>query len=156
MRILLAIDGSSASDAAADAVLAQFIPAGTEVCVLHADEWPKNLPPEMAFAEGHAAAEHILSMHALRKHDADAMVADVAQRLKRAGFCASTLVREGDPRHTILGVAADFGADLIVVGCHGRRGLDRLLVGSVSEEVARRAPCSVEIVRVPVVPGAAS
>ncbi len=39
---------------------------------------------------------------------------------------------------------------MIVVGSHGRRGLDRLLMGSVAEAVVRHAPCSVEIVRVPI------
>jgi nucleotide-binding universal stress UspA family protein len=49
----------------------------------------------------------------------------------------------------ILDTAAKWHADLIVIGSHGRKGLDRFLLGSVSEAVARHAPCSVQIVRVP-------
>jgi nucleotide-binding universal stress UspA family protein len=43
--------------------------------------------------------------------------------------------------------AQRWGVDLIVVGTHGRRGLDRLLLGSVAEGVARTAPVSVPLVR---------
>jgi len=46
-----------------------------------------------------------------------------------------------------LDAASEWHADLIMVGSHGRTGLDRLLIGSVSEVVARHAPCSVQIVR---------
>jgi nucleotide-binding universal stress UspA family protein len=47
----------------------------------------------------------------------------------------------------MLDGAAAWRADLIVVGSHGKTGLDRLLLGSVSEHIARHAPCSVEMVR---------
>ena len=55
-------------------------------------------------------------------------------------------LRDGDPRHTIVACAREWGADLVVLGSHGKKGLDRML-GSVSDSVARHAPCSVEIVR---------
>jgi nucleotide-binding universal stress UspA family protein len=53
----------------------------------------------------------------------------------------------GEPRAFILDEAKAWGADLIVLGSHGRHGLDRLLMGSVSESVALYAHCSVEVVR---------
>jgi nucleotide-binding universal stress UspA family protein len=56
---------------------------------------------------------------------------------------------EGSPKRVILDEAERWGADLIVVGSHGRRGLQRFLLGSVSQAVALHAPCSVEIVRMP-------
>jgi nucleotide-binding universal stress UspA family protein len=55
------------------------------------------------------------------------------------------------PQQIILEEAKEWGADLIVVGCHGRGGLDRFLLGSVSEAVAMHAECSVEVVRSPAV-----
>ncbi|MGB8476534.1 MAG: universal stress protein [Candidatus Acidiferrum sp.] len=58
----------------------------------------------------------------------------------------------GDPRAIILDTAQTWGADLIVLGSHGRSGLDRLLLGSVSEAVAIHAPCSVEVIRTQVQP----
>jgi nucleotide-binding universal stress UspA family protein len=52
-----------------------------------------------------------------------------------------------EPRALILDTAEAWGADLIVVASHGRRGLDRFLMGSVSEAVATYARCSVEVIR---------
>jgi nucleotide-binding universal stress UspA family protein len=60
-----------------------------------------------------------------------------------------TKVMRGDAKSAILDDAKSWGADLIVMGSHGRRGLERFLVGSVSEAVLRHAHCSVEIVRLP-------
>jgi universal stress protein A len=57
-------------------------------------------------------------------------------------------VREGKPAHEIAQVAADVGAEVIVIGTHGRSGLEHLLVGSVTERVLRRARCHVFTVRV--------
>jgi nucleotide-binding universal stress UspA family protein len=56
-------------------------------------------------------------------------------------------VLEGDPTEQILKVAADEKADVIVMGTHGTTGLTRLLVGSVAENVMRKAPCPVLTVR---------
>lgn len=56
---------------------------------------------------------------------------------------------EGDPAAEIVRYAADAGIDLIVMGTHGRSGLDRLLVGSVTEKVMRESPCSVMAVKLP-------
>lgn len=51
------------------------------------------------------------------------------------------------PAHEIAQLAADLEADLVVVGTHGRRGISRLLLGSVAEAVVRLAPCPVYVVR---------
>jgi nucleotide-binding universal stress UspA family protein len=56
---------------------------------------------------------------------------------------------EGDAVDEILRVARDADADLIVLGTHGRTGLGRLLMGSVAEQVVRRAPCPVLVVKAP-------
>lgn len=56
---------------------------------------------------------------------------------------------DGDPATEIVRYAADAGIDLIVMGTHGRSGLERLLVGSVTEKVMREAPCSVMAVKLP-------
>jgi len=69
-------------------------------------------------------------------------VPDVRIRVERR-------LKEGDPVAEILGVAQETGADLIVMGTHGRTGLGRLLMGSVAEEVVRQAACPVLTVRAP-------
>ena len=53
----------------------------------------------------------------------------------------------GDAREVIDGVAEQIGADLIVMGTHGRRGIRRVLLGSVAESVVRTAPCPVLVIR---------
>jgi len=57
------------------------------------------------------------------------------------------LLSEGDPARAILQAARDNKCDLIVMGTHGRTGVNRLLMGSVAEEVARKAPCPVMTVK---------
>jgi nucleotide-binding universal stress UspA family protein len=59
------------------------------------------------------------------------------------------MLEEGDPVSTIIQVAEHIPCDMIVMGTHGRRGLGRLLMGSVAEEVTRKAPCPVLTVKSP-------
>ncbi len=56
---------------------------------------------------------------------------------------------EGDPATEIITYAAEGGMDLIVMGTHGRTGLERFLMGSVAEKVMREALCSVLVVKLP-------
>ena len=58
-----------------------------------------------------------------------------------------TLVRLGAPANEIIAVAKSLESDLIVVSTHGRTGLKHMLLGSVAEQVVRRSPCPVLIVR---------
>jgi nucleotide-binding universal stress UspA family protein len=59
-------------------------------------------------------------------------------------------LKEGDPATEILQFAQQIRCDLIVMGTHGRTGLRRLIVGSVAEQVLRKAPCAVLTVKTPV------
>lgn len=56
-------------------------------------------------------------------------------------------VTTGNPSDCIVTLASAVDADLIVLGTHGRQGLERILLGSVAEEVVRRAPCGVFVIR---------
>jgi nucleotide-binding universal stress UspA family protein len=56
---------------------------------------------------------------------------------------------EGNPATEIVRYATDASMDLIVMGTHGRTGLEKLLMGSVAEKVMRDAPCSVLVVKLP-------
>jgi nucleotide-binding universal stress UspA family protein len=58
-------------------------------------------------------------------------------------------LEEGDAVETILRVAQELPADLIVMGTHGRTGLGRLLMGSVAEQIVRKASCPVLTVKTP-------
>lgn len=56
---------------------------------------------------------------------------------------------EGDPASELVRYSSDSGVDLIVMGTHGRTGVERLLMGSVTEKVMREAPCSVLVIKLP-------
>lgn len=147
MKVLLAIDDSAYSEAATQAVIRQFRPQETEVRVLHVAEWPKGLPTSLAFAEGPTAATSVLEVRDETRRQGEELIARAAQRLQAAKFKASKEMREGDARRVILDCAGEWRPDVIVLGSHGRTGLDRFLLGSVSENVVRHAACSVEVIR---------
>jgi nucleotide-binding universal stress UspA family protein len=79
---------------------------------------------------------------------------ELAQKLRAVQAPAPAIpldhmLEEGDPVGTILQIAERVPCDLIVMGTHGRRGLGRLLMGSVAEEVMRKALCPVLTVKSP-------
>ena len=76
---------------------------------------------------------------------AEEMVTAIKQRGEEAGITVSTYVREGEPFQAITELARDIHATLIIMGSHGRKGLTRLLMGSVTEHVVGLAPCPVLI-----------
>jgi len=88
----------------------------------------------------------------LRDHRARAQthLDRLAARAKRRGVRASTLLLDFAVAHErIVQVAKTRRAHLIVMGTHGRTGLERLLLGSVAEQVLRDAACSVLVVKLP-------
>ncbi len=71
----------------------------------------------------------------------------LSQQSRYAGTIGQVLLRTGDARDVINQTAKELDADLIVMGTHGRRGVSRALLGSVTETVVRSAPCPVLTVR---------
>jgi nucleotide-binding universal stress UspA family protein len=65
------------------------------------------------------------------------------------GIPVTHVLLQGDPASEIVRYGRDAGIDLIVMGTHGRTGVERLLLGSVAERVLRDAPCSVLVVKLP-------
>ena len=68
------------------------------------------------------------------------------------GVAVERLVEGGEPAHVVARVARERDCDLIVIGSHGRTGLERILMGSTAEHIVRLAPCPVLVVKIP--PGA--
>ena len=145
MRILLALDDSKYSAGATDALIAQAKTQNAEVHVLRAVEpFPERLAEDM----GSKGSPDFVAARFRQRERGKEMGAQAARKLRSAGFKVTSSVKEGDARSVILKHAESWRADLIMVGSHGRTGLDRFLMGSVSEAVARHARCSVEIVRI--------
>ncbi len=145
MKILLALDDSKFSEATVDALTAQVRHEGTSVHVLHVLEMVAFVPTMDNAAN---LSPDFFAMRQEALAGAKELVERAASKLRSSGFTATFAVEEGDPKDRIVEAAEKFGADLIMLGSHGRKGLQRFLMGSVSEAVARRAHCSVQIVRV--------
>jgi nucleotide-binding universal stress UspA family protein len=81
--------------------------------------------------------------------EADATGDKWVSRYRAPGLDVRFVSLQGAPAHTIVQQLSEDPADMVLLGSHGRRGFERLLLGSVAERVARHAPCSVLIVRDP-------
>jgi nucleotide-binding universal stress UspA family protein len=143
MRILAAVDDSVFSEAAVRMVVRMVRPEGVQVCVLHASD-SLVIVPEFTTPQG---LDSLRAAEQQRLEEGKELVELTGQSLRAAGFQVETILKEADPRTGIIDHAAEWKADMIVVGSHGRKGLARLLIGSVAEFVARHAHCSVLVVR---------
>jgi nucleotide-binding universal stress UspA family protein len=147
-KILLATDGSEYSHLAARSIAERQFPAGTEVRILSAVELV--LPPGRALLEPpfvDAGLMETLRADAM-KHAQEA-IASTTEMLSASGLTVSEAISVllANPKTIILDEAAKWGAGLIVLGSHGRRGVERFMLGSVSEAVAVHAECSVDVIR---------
>lgn len=84
------------------------------------------------------------AVEAINERVSDAFAEHVAENATPEFYVHA---RIGRPADEILGLARDIGADLIFIGSHGKVGVQRLLLGSVSERVVREARCPVMVVR---------
>lgn len=134
-RILIAVDGSEIAGRAAEtgAWLAATLRAEV-LLVFVADTSLAGAP------EGGVAPDVLL---ASLEEEGRATLAALAKDLPQA----EQIVRRGKPADEVLKVAEERGADLIVVGTHGRSGVRRVLMGSTAEDIMRHAPCPVLVVR---------
>jgi len=146
MKILLAVDGSTYSDAAVDEVAKRPWPAQSEVKVITAAEMPVmvNMEPWAS------APEYFEQVEKAVRETAKAIIERALLKLKTIEYKAlkiSSEVIQGPPGQVIVDKAASWGADLIVMGSRGLGAWNRLLLGSVSSAVVHHAKCSVEILR---------
>ena len=147
-RVLLATDGSAPAWKAAEAVATRPWPAGTEVRVVSVVELIE--PPTLSLVEpGEPDFPTFPDDFAEAQKAAREMVAKAAKLVRRACLNVSEEIPvvSCGAKGAILDEAERWDADCIFVGSHGVRGLDRVLLGSVSEAVAMHATCSVEVVR---------
>jgi nucleotide-binding universal stress UspA family protein len=86
-------------------------------------------------------------VHERLRESADRAVDRACERLDAAGVPHETSVRDGSAHRAILAAAEEADADMIVMGTHGRTGVGRVLLGSVTERVVRRSDAPVLSVR---------
>ncbi len=138
-NVLLAIDGPLYGKIISDFVVNHHWSPHTHVRLINLIEpLTDDVYPEAKFErESTKAATDLLQ--------------EIAIRIDRARpeLDVSQLIRLGDPREEILKEAAEWPAQLLVIGSHGRYNLKRVSLGSVSLSVLTQAKCTVIVVRVP-------
>jgi nucleotide-binding universal stress UspA family protein len=143
MKVLLAVDDEDFGEAIAEFAMHHAWPAATEFRVANV------IPSLLAYTSMSAVPELIHDLREESRKKGAALVRKIALKLRdvlHSSHIEETVV-EGHPADEILSMAKEWSADLILVGSHGRRGLNRLIMGSISMAVVSHAPCSVLVVR---------
>ena len=140
-KILFATDFTPASEPAFRQALDLAFSDGAELWIAHVYE-----PPSLMDAQSIAAGVYEEWDQALRA-EAERRLTPLVDRARERGVKARALVLSGMPYEAISEAAREKGADLLVVGTHGRTGVARLFVGSVASRVISTAPCPVLAVR---------
>ena len=150
LKILLATDGSDCSMAAIQSIVRRPWPTATRVKLISA------FSPFMPIADpatGFFYAEQtVVAAEAIEKAGRSRAAEAIARGREILSDSPFAQIEQSEPlmgyaKAVILDEAAEWDADMIVVGSHGWRGVDRLTMGSVSESVALHAQCSVEVIR---------
>lgn len=144
LRVVVAVDGSSDSDAAIQSVVHRNWPSFAEFRIITvidprlqtAMAWPTVDSAHWSAAPGKDVGDWVAGM-----------TDHFAGKLRKAGLNVETHVFDGDPKHVLPRQAEDWEADSLFLGARGLHHGNRLFLGSLASAVAARAHCSVEIVR---------
>lgn len=144
MKVLLAIDDCRMSEAAIEELKTRPWPSDTQFRILTVVEPGRD---ELAYGDARDMSAYLYELVHKREEYVKSKVSEIC-KLVAAGN-VSGKVLQGSIRDTIVKEAREWGADLLVMGSHGRRGIKRFLLGSIAESVLAVAPCTVEIVKDP-------
>jgi len=149
MKILLATDGSECAMAAVRSVAGRPWPSGSQVRVISAIPVILSLGASHPLPPYYLPTEVLDTLQTQARRRAEEAVGRAHQVLSDANMepVKTSFLPIGDAKQVILDEAQSWGADLIVVGSHGYHGINKLMLGSVSESVAMHAHCSVEVIR---------
>jgi nucleotide-binding universal stress UspA family protein len=141
-HLLVPVDGSEPSESAVDVAVAIAQQSGGEIifCSVVNDAGIIAEVSEVPYADPTPAID------ALTEAARDSLAA-AAARAAAAHVASKTELVEGDPVSQIVRLADEGGADVIVMGSHGRRGLERLFLGSTTEGVLRSCTVPVLVIR---------
>ncbi len=140
-KILCPVDFSPFSKAALEEAAALAKGMGSKLCLLHAYQNPAYVLPMSGYVGPTA------DMLGRMRQQIDEELSAMAKEVQALGIETETSCIEGVPFKVITEHAVEWGADLIVMGTHGRTGLTHALTGSVAERVVRLAECPVLITR---------
>lgn len=140
--ILVPVDFSECSEHALGIAATLARRLGAKLTVLHVVHLPMPVPT-------FDGTDVVVDYQVLAEHSEATAETEMKRLLERTGLVDDVTARieVGDPLATIVEVLKDIGGDLVVMGTHGRTGLSRLIMGSVTDRVLRTAPCPVLAVR---------
>ncbi len=145
-RILVPVDLSEGSRPLVDYAIQLARPFNAAIELIHAWEPPQYVAPDLLVA---APGWNPQSLEKTALEAARRELDLLTQKAEQPPKPFTTRLEVGEPASTLLQVAEQGGFDLIVMGTHGRRGLPRLLLGSVAQKVTARAHCPVLTLHVP-------
>jgi len=140
-RILWPTDFSPLAKAAQPHAVGLAMEANAELVLLHV------LPSLAAYAVPDLSGALSVSLQQRSRAAAQRQLRRLEKKVKGPNFRTHTVLTEGVAFHQIIRAAKQFRCDLIVLATHGRTGLVHAIMGSVAENVLRRAPCPVLTVR---------
>ncbi len=147
MKVLLATDGTKYGEAAAEMLGKIKLADGDEVKIICVVDMA--LPMAIDIYGGYIP--DTTEMEKVARENAAQVVADTSEKVRGsfgdAKVSLSTDILFGSPDSRIVETAEEMKTDLIIIGSHGYKQWERLLLGSVSDSVVHHAPCSVMVVR---------
>lgn len=148
-RILVPTDFSPCAEVAVDYALRLAAPLGASVELCHVGPRPDYAIAQLVSPGMRTAALGLVDQLRVLFDAARKEMDDLRKRKQAAGVPLTTSFVEGFPDEGIVERARAISADLIVIGSHGRRGLSRVLLGSITERVLRLSPCPILVVHGP-------
>ena len=145
MKVLIAIDGSPASECVWNELKNLKLDEDSQIIVLNAVE---RIGPIMAEPFGGAMIEYGAEIEKKNLETAKEILQEAKEKIEKEFGCnVKTEVMLGSPKYAITEKADEWGIDLVILGSHGYRLWERVLLGSVSTFVSQHAKCSVLIAR---------
>jgi nucleotide-binding universal stress UspA family protein len=138
MKVLVAYDGSKPSKKALDSAAEFAAKYGADLVLVSVTE---------SVCPIGISQEECATMNDILERETEKLVESIKQDLQKKALKVKTLFRKGSPADEIVKLAEKEGADVIVIGSHGRHGAKKFFLGSVSSRVATHAPCSVLLVK---------
>lgn len=146
MKVLIAIDDAECSEAAVQCIADKTCcESNMQIKLITVIE-----PIHSEYAVTGLYFESLLRAQGQYKEERQDLLARKKAALEKArpGLKIETALIEGPVANSIIEEAEKWKADLLIVGSHGRTGMERFLLGSVAEQLVIHAPCSVEVVKV--------
>jgi nucleotide-binding universal stress UspA family protein len=140
-KILVPVDFSACSNEAMHTAADLASRYDASLCLLHVHDLGAHALPVGYLFPTPGQLEHVMASHGEQLERTKKELEDAGAKN------VSTQLLRGVPASEIVDFAKQMAADLIVMGTHGRTGLEHVIVGSVAERIVRRATCPVLVVR---------